>query len=82
MILVESLPAGGALNTGESGLRAPADYSYVGRKGVVSADLRPAGKGMFEGQLWDIVADGEYIEEGAKVKVLKHEGSRIVVERV
>ncbi len=29
-----------------------------------------------------IIADGEYIEEGAKVKVLKHEGSRIVVERV
>ena len=82
MILVESLPAGGSFNENKEGLRAPADHSYVGRKGVVSADLRPAGKGIFEGQLWDIVADGEFIEEGTKVKVIKHEGSRIVVERV
>ncbi len=82
MILVESLPAGGALNESEEGLRTASGQStYMGRKGVVSADLRPAGKGVFEGQLWDIVADGEFIEEGTQVKVIKHEGSRIVVER-
>ncbi|NOX99185.1 MAG: hypothetical protein GXP30_05560, partial [Verrucomicrobia bacterium] len=73
MILVESLPAGGALNENEGDLRtASGQSSYMGRKGVVSADLRPAGKGVFEGQLWDIVADGEFIEEGTQVKVIKH----------
>ena len=83
MILVESLASGGALDEAKGGNAPPGrDDPYLGRVGEVSADLRPAGKGMFDGQLLDIVADGEFIEKGTRVKVVRHEGSRIVVDKV
>lgn len=86
-ILIESLARGGAFD--ESGTDATGASSnagknavYLGSEGQVSADLRPAGKGMFDGRLLDIVSDGEFIDAGTVVKIILHEGSRIVVARV
>lgn len=81
MVLTTSLGSGGGLDSQGDG-EGQARVRYVDREGVVSADLRPAGKGMFDGELLDIVADGEFIEQGVKVRVIRHEGARIVVARV
>jgi membrane-bound serine protease (ClpP class) len=81
MVLTTSLASGGGLE-GQGGGESRAKDCYIGREGVVSADLRPAGKGMFAGELLDIVADGEFVERGTEVRVVRHEGARIVVERV
>ena len=54
---------------------------YVGKKGVTSTILRPAGMGEFEGVKLNILADGEFIPEGAQVIVTRVEGNRIFVRK-
>ncbi len=55
---------------------------YLGREGVTLTALRPAGLGEFEGGKLNIVSDGAFIAEGSRVKVLKVEGNRVVVDEV
>lgn len=56
------------------------DYSsLVGKKGVVTSVLRPAGKVNIDGEIVDVVARDGYVEAGAEVVVLNVEGQRIVV---
>ena len=58
------------------------DLSYfVGHTGVTRTVLRPAGIGEFDGVKLNVVSDGEFIPEGASVKVERVEGNRIVVRR-
>lgn len=54
---------------------------YVGKKGVTSTVLRPAGMGEFEGVKLNILADGEFIPEGVQVIVTRVEGNRIFVRK-
>ncbi|MCF6311049.1 MAG: hypothetical protein L3J39_01220 [Verrucomicrobiales bacterium] len=89
LVLVESLASGASLEemgeiqgAAEGKAGAKQSDTLVGRCGVVSADLRPAGKGVFDGQLLDIVADGEFIEQGVEVRIALQQGPRLVVERV
>ncbi len=48
--------------------------------GVAETVLRPAGKGRFKGQSLDVVSLGEYIEAGAKIRIIEVQGNRYVVE--
>jgi membrane-bound serine protease (ClpP class) len=43
--------------------------------------LRPAGIADLEGQRVDVVSDGEFIEVGASITVVRVDGNRIVVRR-
>ena len=52
----------------------------VGEEGVARTILRPAGKAEFGAALVDVVTDGEFLERGAKVRVVMVEGDRVVVE--
>ncbi|MFC3039100.1 nodulation protein NfeD [Virgibacillus xinjiangensis] len=54
----------------------------VGLAGVAETPLRPAGTGVFEGERLDIVSEGNFIEEGSNIKIVKVEGSRIVVRKL
>jgi len=54
----------------------------VGQEGVALTVLRPAGTGEFAGRRLDIVTDGDFIERGTKIKIIRTEGRRIVVEPV
>lgn len=56
------------------------DYSsLVGKSGVVTSVLRPAGKVNIDGEIVDVVARDGYVEAGRTVVVLNVEGQRIVV---
>lgn len=52
-----------------------------GATGVAETPLRPAGKGRFNGQLVDVVTEGDWIEQGASIRITLVEGSRVVVTR-
>ncbi len=83
MILKEAI-AGGASIPSEDGTPSSAGSaatpkSYVGLTGEAATDLRPAGKGRFGDRHLDIISDGEFIDKGTPLKIVKHEGSRIVV---
>ena len=48
---------------------------------MVAAVCRPVGKVRFGDRLVDAVAEGETIEVGARVRVVRHGANRLVIER-
>jgi len=73
--LVAPNPAGDAL--------VP-EYPYgttvrVGEIGIVTGDLRPGGQARFGQEVVDVQSQGEYVEAGRRVQVLRNEGMKIVV---
>jgi membrane-bound serine protease (ClpP class) len=47
--------------------------------GIAETDLRPAGKARLSGRKHDVLAETGMIESGTNVRVVKVEGSRVVV---
>jgi membrane-bound serine protease (ClpP class) len=94
LILQRSVPEGPSLDAagagamargadaGEEGGGRSGGASLVGMTGVTVTRLHPTGKGRFGGATLDIVSDAEFVESGVDVKIVAHEGSRIVVARV
>ena len=70
------------LLAGAGGSSAPeSDRRWLGKSGTALSPLRPAGNAEIEGELVDVVSDGEFIEPGAPVVVTRVDGNRIVVRR-
>jgi membrane-bound serine protease (ClpP class) len=51
----------------------------TGSIGTALSTLRPAGKGLFAGDIYDVITDGEYIDKGASIIVQEIKGNRIIV---
>lgn len=51
----------------------------VGTEGVALSDLRPAGVARFGSDRVDVVSDGDFVNAGSRLIVLRVEGSRITV---
>ena len=49
------------------------------REGLVLTLLRPAGTVEIDGQIFDVVSEGKFVNPGAKVRVISVNGNRIVV---
>ena len=56
--------------------------SLVGKTGEVITPLRPAGTILMEKNRLDVLTQGEFINKGSVVEVVKVEGSKIVVREV
>ncbi|QDU42296.1 hypothetical protein Mal52_07520 [Symmachiella dynata] len=54
----------------------------VGRTGVATTVLRPAGKAKIDDDLIDVVSDGPFIDAGSDIEVVSAEGNYIIVRRV
>jgi membrane-bound ClpP family serine protease len=54
----------------------------LGAIGIAVTPLRPAGKVQFGEQFIDVIAEGAYIQPGARVQVIEIEGNRVVVKDV
>jgi membrane-bound serine protease (ClpP class) len=69
--------------TKEEGYTAVPTYeAYVGKEGLVVGTLRPAGTAEFDGERLDVVSEGEYLEAGTRVQIVRTEGRRIVVRKI
>ena len=67
--------------TSESGFRSSSEEleKFAGKTGIAVTPLRPAGIVDIDGVRLDVLTRGDFIEKGAVVKVIKIEGSRIIV---
>ena len=61
---------------------APVRKVHVGSVGVVESMCRPVGKVRFGQDLVDASSEGEIVGPGARVRVLRYEGNRVVIEKV
>ena len=59
-----------------------AAHLQLGVRGICQSDLRPSGKILVEGQLIDVLSEGEYVEAGQAVSVIRIEGNCITVRKV
>jgi membrane-bound serine protease (ClpP class) len=64
-----------------SGYAAKKEFKHlIGANGFALTDLRPSGTAIFNEKRYDVVSQGEYIEKGCKVEVIKVDGLIIVVK--
>ena len=52
----------------------------VGATGKIVAELHPSGRAQINGQIIDVISQGEWIDAGQQVRVVEVQGNRIVVE--
>lgn len=60
----------------------PAGSELVGRFGHAVTTLKPGGKVAINGDILDVVADGEFVAHGEPVEIVRIEGMRIVVAKL
>ncbi len=61
---------------------APQSLPGLGEQGTAESDLRPSGKVIWQNRLLDVISEGDYIEAGRQVEVIRVEGNRIVVRKL
>ncbi len=54
----------------------------IGQVGVTESVLRPSGKVLFGSRLIDVISEGDFVDPGVQVEVLRREGNRIVVRKL
>ncbi len=69
------------LNKDEGYISSEEKSQYLGKEGVCLSFLRPSGKIEIEGEMLDAIAESGLIEKGEKVKVIRVEGSKIIVRK-
>lgn len=52
----------------------------VGHEGKTLSVLRPSGIGDFDGVRLNVVTEGEFIENGTPIRIVRVEGGKIVVK--
>ncbi len=58
------------------------DYTHlVGRTGEATTNLMPSGKADVDGELVDVIADGQVIDRGQPIVVISARGSRVLVRK-
>ncbi len=58
------------------------DETLIGREGVTATLLRPAGIAVFDGVRLSVVTRGDFIEKDVPVRIVKEDGTQIVVETI
>lgn len=71
-----------ALTAGQGFESAPvSDHALLGKTGQATTPLHPAGIAEIEGERVDVVSDGELINAGEPIRVMRVDGNRVVVRR-
>lgn len=58
------------------------DTELLHKRGVAYSTLRPAGTVMVDGKRYDVVADGDFIQQGEAIEVIQVDGLKITVKKV
>jgi membrane-bound serine protease (ClpP class) len=71
------------LATREGFASAPeTDRAWLGKRGTAASPLRPAGIADIEGERVDVVSDGDFVDAGEPIAVVRVDGNRIVVRQL
>lgn len=56
-------------------------FKMVGKTGTAHTVLRPSGKVLVEGRLWDAKSEYEFIDKGTEIIVTRHEAGQLYVNK-
>ena len=69
--------------TTESGFISSNDLNYLlGKEGKAVTDLRPAGRGSFDGVEFNIMSESKFITKDTSIVIYKVEGSKLIVKEI
>lgn len=71
-----------AISTEDGYVASESRSDLVGSTMMSYTDLRPAGVAVLNEEKFDVVTDGDFIEKGNKIEVVRVEGMRIVVRKI
>ncbi|RBP45495.1 NfeD family protein [Garciella nitratireducens] len=71
-----------SLNTENGYISSDIFKDYIGKIGITLTPLRPSGSIEVDGIKLDVVSDNRYIGKNQKVKIIKIEGNRIIVQKL
>lgn len=54
----------------------------IGDVGTAHTPLRPGGKGRFSERTVDVLADGDFVDRGTDIRIVRVTGNQVIVERV
>jgi membrane-bound serine protease (ClpP class) len=54
---------------------------FLGKRGVATTTLRPAGKAEFDGEPYYVETEGEFVETGQQVEIIEVSGNRMIVRK-
>ncbi|NPU96051.1 MAG: NfeD family protein [Candidatus Omnitrophica bacterium] len=57
------------------------NLNLTGMEGIAESELRPAGIAMIGQNRYDVVTEGEFLRPQTRIRVIRVDGNRIVVER-
>ena len=66
----------------EGYLSATTQEEYLDKKGISISELRPSGVIEIDGRRVDALSEGVFIPKGSEIKVIRVEGSKIIVRRI
>ncbi|MGD6795783.1 NfeD family protein [Metabacillus indicus] len=69
-------------NTESGYVSSRSRLELIGKTGVALTSMRPSGTALIEDERIDVVTEGTFIAKDQKVKVIKVEGSRVVVREI
>jgi len=82
MILAPAGPPGSQGLTGSGSMKGLEAAKIVGMTGVALTDLRPVGRIEVEGEPWNAVTEGDWVEKGSAILVIEVSANRIVIKGI
>lgn len=65
------------------GYQGPRDFQHLlGKTGITLTPLRPAGTALIDGERYDVVSEGGFLDPDTPIHVIRVEGTRIVVREI
>ena len=82
LMFLDRLVLNDSISTEDGYVASESRLELLGQKLIAYTDLRPAGVAILENEKLDVVTDGDFIEKGNKIEVIRVEGMRIVVKKI
>lgn len=67
----------------DKGYLSSSDLEYlIGKEGLASTDLRPAGKCNIDGIEFDVRSEGKFIARGQQIRIIRIQGNTLIIKEV
>ena len=82
LMFLDRLVLNDSISTEDGYVASESRVELVGKKLKAYTDLRPAGVAILDNEKLDVVTDGDFIEKGNEIVIVRVEGKRIVVKKI